>query len=94
MNSKLPSGANVNLRKKEVQVSFPYMAADLTPILPIKYGLGDFSIGNTAGKGMDGAGEADRRIEGDDPKEERRLWDNAGGFIGSARDVGVPGIDG
>lgn len=43
---------------------------------------------------MDGAGEADRRIEGDDPKEERRLWDNAGGFIGNARDVGVPGIDG
>ena len=43
---------------------------------------------------MDGAGEADRRIEGDDPKEERRLWDSAGGFIGNARDVGVPGIDG
>ena len=43
---------------------------------------------------MDGAGEADRRIEGDDPKEERRLWENAGGFIGNARDVGVPGIDG
>ena len=43
---------------------------------------------------MDGAGEADRRIEGDDPNEERRLWDSAGGFMGNARDVGVPGIDG
>lgn len=43
---------------------------------------------------MDGAGEADRRIDGDDPKDERRLCDIAGGFIGNARDVGVPGIDG
>lgn len=94
MKSKLPSGANVNLRKKEVQVSFPYMAAFLTPMLPIKYGFGDFSIGNTAGRGIDGAGEADRRIEGDDPKEERRLWEIAGGFMGNASEVGVPGIDG
>lgn len=65
----------------------------MTPILPIRNGFGDFSIGNTAGRGIDGAGEAERRIEGDDPKEDRRLWDIAGGFIG-IRDVGVPGIDG
>jgi hypothetical protein len=60
----------------------------------MRYGFGDFSIGNTAGKGIDGAGDADRRIEGDEPNEERRLWVMAGGFIGSARDVGVPGIEG
>lgn len=58
------------------------------------YGFGEFSIGLTAGKGMDGAGEAERRMEGDDPKDDRRLWDMSGGFIGSARDAGVPGIDG
>lgn len=36
-------------------------------------GLGEFSIGLTAGKGMEGAGEADLRIEGEDPNEDRRL---------------------
>lgn len=54
-------------------------------------------LGMTAGNGMDGAGEADRRIEGDDmaPKDERRLCDVGGGCIaGKARDCGVPGIDG
>lgn len=94
MNNRLPSGANVSRRKKEVYVSLAYIAAFLTPMLPMRYGLGDFSIGSTAGKGMDGAGDADRRIAGDEPNEERRLWENAGGFIGSASDVGVPGIDG
>lgn len=57
--------------------------------------LGEFGI--TAGNGIDGAGEAERRIEGDDiaPKEERRLWDVGGGCIaGKARDCGVPGIEG
>ena len=43
---------------------------------------------------MDGAGEAERRMEGEDPKEDRRLWEIAGGFIGKANDVGVPGIEG
>ena len=42
---------------------------------------------------MDGAGEADLRIEAKDPKEERRLWVMAGGFIGRAREVGVPGME-
>ena len=32
-------------------------------------------------------------MEGDEPKDDRRLWEIAGGFIGSARDVGVPGIE-
>jgi hypothetical protein len=36
--------------------------------------LGDeMSRGLTAGSGNDGAGDADRRIEGEDPNEERRL---------------------
>ena len=70
------------------------MLAFLAPKPPLPKGLGEFSIGLTAGKGMDGAGEADLRIEGDEPNDERRLCDMAGGFIGSARDVGVPGIEG
>lgn len=32
-------------------------------------------------------------MAGEEPKEERRLCEMAGGFIGSASDVGVPGID-
>ena len=59
-----------------------------------RYGFGEFSIGRTAGRGIEGAGDADRRIDGDEPKEERRLWVIAGGFIGRAKDVGVPGIEG
>lgn len=39
----------------------------------------------TAGNGIEGAGEADRRIEVEDPKEDLRLWLTAlGGFIGNA----------
>ena len=54
-------------------------------------------LGITAGSGIEGAGEADRRIDGDDmaPKEERRLCEVGGGCIaGKARDCGVPGIEG
>lgn len=55
--------------------------------------LGEF--GMTAGKGIDGAGEADRRMEGDEPNEERRLCDVGGGcIVGKAKDCGVPGIEG
>lgn len=43
---------------------------------------------------MDGAGDADRRIEGDDPNDDRRLCEMTGGFIGRASEVGVPGMDG
>ena len=49
------------------------MLAFLTPWLLIENGFGEFSIGLTAGKGMEGAGDAERRIDGDEPKEERRL---------------------
>ena len=57
-------------------------------------GFGEFSIGRTAGSGSEGAGEADLRNEGDDPNEERRLCVSGGGFIGKAKEVGVPGIEG
>ena len=48
----------------------------------------------TAGNGRDGAGEAERRTDGEVPKDDRRLRDVGGGFMGSARLCGVPGIDG
>jgi hypothetical protein len=65
-----------------------------TPILPRRFGDDD-SSGFTAGKGREAAGEADLRIEGEDPKEERRLCDTRGGSIGRVVAViGVPGVDG
>jgi len=51
-------------------------------------------LGMTAGRGMDGAGDTDRRIEGEEPNDDRRLWDVGGGFMGSASDWGVPGAEG
>ena len=56
-------------------------------------GFGDASMGMTAGRGIEGAGDRDRR----DESEERRLWlwlMTLGGFMGSAIEVGVPGADG
>ena len=52
--------------------------------------------GITAGSGREeGAGETDLCRETDDEKDERRLWVvGGGGFIGRARELGVPGIDG
>lgn len=55
-------------------------------------------MGITAGNGIEGAGEADRRIDmaGEAaPKDDLRLWLIVlGGFIGNAKEVGVPGHDG
>ena len=50
----------------------------------------------TAGKGIEGAGDADRRTVGDPfPNDERRLrLVGGGGFIGNASDEGVSGADG
>lgn len=59
--------------------------------LILKFGFGECSMGRTAGSGIEGAGEADRRIAGDDPKDDRRLWE-VGGFMGF-RDDGVPGVE-
>ena len=96
VNSKLPSGANVNRRKKDVNVSLAYILVFLTPrpIPPDKLGEAE---GITAGKGMvDGLGETDRLRfwPACDPNEDRLLCEVGGGFIGSARDCGVPGADG
>ena len=72
------------------------MFAFLTPN-PTVYGFGEASIGITAGRGREGAGEADLRIDiaGEAaPKDDRLLWLIVlGGFIG-IRDVGVPGHEG
>jgi hypothetical protein len=68
----------------------------LAPKLPSRLG-DETSNGLTAGKGNDGTegtGEADRRIDGDDPKEERRLSENGGGSIGKLIVFGVPGVEG
>jgi hypothetical protein len=43
-------------------------------------------LGITAGRGIEGAGDAERRIDGDEPKEDLRLCDVGGGFIGRAND--------
>lgn len=52
--------------------------------------------GMTAGKGIDGLGETDRLPDcpNCEPNEERLLCEVGGGFIGSAKDCGVPGADG
>lgn len=76
--------------KNDVKVSLAYMGAFLTPRLDK---LGEFD-GITAGSGIEGAGETERRMDGDDPNDERRLCDVGGGFIGSANEFGVPGADG
>ena len=47
----------------------------------------------TAGRGIDGAGDAERR----DDSDERRLWlTTLGGFmgVGAGNEVGVPGAEG
>ena len=59
-----------------------------------KNGFGEFSIGRTAGRGIEGAGEADLRIDAEEPNDDRRLWEMVGGSIGSRKELGVPGIDG
>jgi hypothetical protein len=96
VKSRLPSGVKVNLRKNDFKVSFAYMLAFLIP--RFAYGFGEASIGITAGKGSEGAGETDRRIDiaGEAaPNDDLLLWLMVlGGFIGSAEDVGVPGHEG
>lgn len=66
--------------------------------MPIGNGLGDGSMGMTAGSGIEGAGEADLRIEmaGDEgPMDDLRLCVIVlGGYMGRAMDVGVPGHEG
>ena len=48
----------------------------------------------TAGSGSEGAGDGDLRRDGEELKDERRDCVRAGGFIGNASELGVPGADG
>lgn len=60
---------------------------------PVPCGLGDASIGITAGSGREGAGDTERRER--EENEDRRLWLTAlVGFMGTGNEVGVPGADG
>lgn len=56
--------------------------------------LGELISGRTAGSGSDGAGDADRRTAGDEPKDERRLEAVGGGSMGKGVVIGVPGFEG
>lgn len=56
--------------------------------------LGDEISGLTAGSGSEGAGEAERRNDGDEPKDDRRLDVMIGGSIGRGVAKGVPGFEG
>ena len=58
--------------------------------------LGEEISGRTAGSGSEGtgAGDADRRNDGEDPKDDRRLCERAGGSMGRGVARGVPGFDG
>ena len=64
------------------------------PIAAFK--LGDDISGRTAGSGKAGAGagEAERRTAGEDPKDDRRLEAVAGGSMGRGVVIGVPGFEG
>lgn len=78
-------------RKKDVRVSLWYRFAFLAKRA---WGLGD-AEGIMAGRGIDGAGDADRRIAGEElPKEDRLLEEAGGGGIGKAEEAGVPGAEG
>lgn len=81
VKSRLPSGLNVSRRKKDEYLPSPAYSNVLKPNPLI---LGEVE-GMTAGRGTEGAGDADRRIAGDEPNDDRRLRDVGGGFIGRAR---------
>lgn len=65
-----------------------------SPTVPERLGEAD---GITAGRGIaDGLGDTERRRFGAawDPNEDLRLCEVGGGYIGKAKDCGVPGADG
>jgi hypothetical protein len=62
------------------------------PIAALK--LGEEISGRIAGRGREGAGDADLRNEGDEPKDERRLDIAGGGSMGRGVVSGVPGFEG
>jgi hypothetical protein len=94
VKSKLPSGEKVSRRKKEVIVSLWYRLVFLTARPMAALRLGEEISGRTAGNGREGAGEADRRNEGDEPKDDRLLDAMIGGSIGRGVVKGVPGLEG
>jgi hypothetical protein len=94
VNSKLPSAEKVRRRKNEVIASLWYKFVFLTARPMAALRLGDEISGLTAGRGNEGAGEADLRKEGEEPNEDRRLEANKGGSMGNGVVRGVPGFDG
>ncbi len=56
--------------------------------------LGEEISARTAGKGNEGAGDAERLNEGEEPNDDLRLPDVAGGSIGKGVVKGVPGFEG
>jgi hypothetical protein len=56
--------------------------------------LGDEISGRTAGRGNEGAGDAERLNDGEDPNDDLRLPDTAGGSMGNGVVKGVPGLEG
>ena len=82
-------------RKNDRRASLWYRYIDFGPGCD----FGD-DEGFTAGSGRAGDGEADRLnaemddCAGDPEKDERRLEENGGGFIGREVEVGVPGVEG
>lgn len=66
----------------------------LTPRPIAAFRLGDEISARTAGKGNEGAGDAERLNEGEDPNDDLRLPDITGGSIGKGVVKGVPGLEG
>jgi hypothetical protein len=56
--------------------------------------LGEDISGRIAGRGRDGAGDADLRKDGEEPKDDRRLESAGGGSMGNGVVNGVPGFEG
>jgi hypothetical protein len=58
--------------------------------------LGEESSARTAGRGSEGAGagDCDCLKDGEEPKDDRRLCEMAGGSIGRGVVRGVPGFEG
>lgn len=72
------------------------MLVFLTPNPIAAFKLGEDISGRIAGSGSEGpgAGDADRRKDGDEPNDDRRLCEIIGGSIGSGVTRGVPGFEG
>ena len=96
VNNRLPSGVNVRRRKNDVKVSLAYMLVFRAPSPTRPPDMLGEAEGMTAGRGMDGLGETERRADWPtcEPNDDRLLCDVGGGFMGNARDCGVPGADG